>query len=220
MTRVISFIDGFNLYHAIRRLGDNRLKWCDVVALSGAFLSKSEDLKSVRFYTSDPDYSPDDVKDRHKIYTDALVACGMEIIKGKFKLKARHLKIKFGASWQRTKQWEGYYRAPEEKQTDVNLAVDLLDLAYRDEFDKCLVVTADSDMIPAMMRVAENFSEKLVRILLPTEFRVKDYFREFAESTPNVQISHIRRHHIICHRLPDEVAAADGGVVLCPADYR
>jgi hypothetical protein len=36
--RVATFIDGFNLYHAIRGLRNNRLKWCDVRALVEMFL--------------------------------------------------------------------------------------------------------------------------------------------------------------------------------------
>jgi len=46
-------------------------------------------------------------------------------------------------------------RAPyhREKATDVNLAVDLVDGAHRDKYDVVMVISADSDFVPAMERV-------------------------------------------------------------------
>ena len=42
--RVISFIDGFNLYHAIDNLNQSHLKWLNLHSLSNAFIKpKIED---------------------------------------------------------------------------------------------------------------------------------------------------------------------------------
>lgn len=40
-----------------------------------------------------------------------------------------------------------------EKETDVNLAVDLVDGAHRDRYDVALVISGDSDFVPAIERV-------------------------------------------------------------------
>jgi hypothetical protein len=38
MPRVITYIDGFNLYHAVDDLKDQSLKWLDLWALSASLL--------------------------------------------------------------------------------------------------------------------------------------------------------------------------------------
>jgi hypothetical protein len=51
--RVISFIDGFNLYHAISGLRRPELKWVDVRMLSKAFLRPlSEQLLKVFYFSA------------------------------------------------------------------------------------------------------------------------------------------------------------------------
>jgi len=51
--RVISFIDGFNLYHAISTLRRPELKWTDLRALSRVFLkSHSEELVGVYYFSA------------------------------------------------------------------------------------------------------------------------------------------------------------------------
>ncbi len=55
--RVISFIDGFNLYHAISSLHRPELKWVDVRTLSKAFLRPvSENLLNVFYFSAYADH--------------------------------------------------------------------------------------------------------------------------------------------------------------------
>jgi uncharacterized LabA/DUF88 family protein len=57
---------------------------------------------------------------------------------GQFKKKPKECK-KCHAQW----------TSHEEKETDVNLALALLDLAYKDQYDHSFILTRDSDIAPA-----------------------------------------------------------------------
>src|ERR1700733_8853794 len=50
--RVVSFIDGLNLYHAIAGLQRPELKWLDLRALSGVFLKPHSEFLTEVFYFS------------------------------------------------------------------------------------------------------------------------------------------------------------------------
>ena len=55
--RVISFIDGFNLYHAINNLRRPELKWVNLKTLSQVFLKpQSEQLIQVLYFSAFADH--------------------------------------------------------------------------------------------------------------------------------------------------------------------
>ena len=49
---------------------------------------------------------------------------------------------------------------PEEKRTDVNIAVFMLDDAYRDMCDQFVIFSSDSDLVPAVNMVRLRFPKK------------------------------------------------------------
>jgi uncharacterized LabA/DUF88 family protein len=55
----------------------------------------------------------------------------------------------------------------EETESDVNLATHLLHQAYLNSFDKAFIITADSDLEPAVQLVPDTFSTKEIIILTP-----------------------------------------------------
>lgn len=60
-------------------------------------------------------------------------------------------------------KWDGH----EEKESDVNLAVYLVKLAYENAFDKAIIFTADTDLAPAIRIVRQAFPEKEIRVAIP-----------------------------------------------------
>lgn len=154
--RVVAFIDGFNLYHSLKDLREPHLKWLDLWALCKRFIStQSERLEAVYYFSAYATWLPDEYK-RHRVYIAALQAAGVRPVMGKFKEKDRycsHCKSK----------WKGH----EEKETDVNLALALLNGAYRNEYDKALVVTRDSDIAPAIRMARNLFPEKELIVIAP-----------------------------------------------------
>ncbi|PIZ48960.1 hypothetical protein COY29_02730 [Candidatus Woesebacteria bacterium CG_4_10_14_0_2_um_filter_39_14] len=63
-------------------------------------------------------------------------------------LKNQSWEIKTGYMMKHDKDYK-------EKGVDVKLAVDILDFAYQDKYDTAIIVSSDTDLIPAISRVRE-----------------------------------------------------------------
>jgi uncharacterized LabA/DUF88 family protein len=57
---------------------------------------------------------------------------------------------------------------PEEKRTDVNITVFMLDDAYRDMCDQFVIFSGDSDLVPAVNMVRLRFPKKKIIVCVPT----------------------------------------------------
>lgn len=111
--RVISFIDGFNLYHALDNLERPELKWLNLMTLCQMFLkSYSEELVGVFYFSAYADHMPEPAQKRQKSYVRALELKGVKTILGHFKKKNRRCPDCHH-------RWIGH----EEKETDVNIAL-------------------------------------------------------------------------------------------------
>lgn len=156
MIRSSFFIDGFNLYHAIKRLRDPRLKWVNLMALMlRQTMAQSEEVTSVNYFTAYADWWPHR-KLKHEQYVAALECVNVNVVLGQFKVKDRRC-----PSCRHS--WQGH----EEKETDVNIALWLVDGAYRDEYDRAYIVSRDSDLKPAIAMVRSRFPRKEVFVVAP-----------------------------------------------------
>jgi hypothetical protein len=54
-----------------------------------------------------------------------------------------------------------------EKMTDVNIATQLIVDAYHDKYDMALLISGDSDLVPPIKAVHENFPAKRVFVAFP-----------------------------------------------------
>ena len=71
MTRVITYIDGFNLYHSIHDLKDPTLKWVDLWALSQNIIRDYQTLEAVKYFSAYATWRPNALR-RHQAYIQAL----------------------------------------------------------------------------------------------------------------------------------------------------
>ena len=55
----------------------------------------------------------------------------------------------------------------EEKQIDVNMALQILDDAYNDKYDVAFIMSGDSDIVPAIKAVKRKFPDKKFLAVLP-----------------------------------------------------
>ncbi len=139
--RIIAYIDGFNLYHAIDALNRPHLKWVDLWALVSSFLRDDQVLTAVNYYSAYATWLPE-AQGRHRQYTNALQAIGVTVHISEFRDRAQEC-------FQCGNRWVSH----EEKQTDVRMAVDVVSDCLDDKFDMAVVITADSDMSPAVSKV-------------------------------------------------------------------
>ena len=160
--RKIFFVDGFNLYHAIERaaLGDPEFinaKWLDLEKLCSFFVDTNiEELSGIKYFTT-LSWKPTSLP-KQQMYISALLAKShcVEIVYGKFKKKTRNCP-----------ECKNSYIGHEEKLTDVNIAIYLLESALKNTFDEAVIVSADSDLLPAILAIKRNFPGKKVSVLPP-----------------------------------------------------
>lgn len=127
---------------------------------------------------------------------------------GQFKEKERSCKS-CGATW------VGH----EEKETDVNLALWLLNEARKSSYDTALLVSRDSDLAPAIRMVGSEFPEKRVRLIAPPNLR---HSKELAREVGKKALSSIKEIHLERAQLPEEITDPVTGVVLArrPLSYQ
>ena len=158
--RVSCFVDGLNLYHATSFLKRPELQWVDLRSLSRIFLkSHSEELSQVFYFTAYAEHVSEFDQKCQKAYIQALELMGVAPILGHFKKKNRKCP---SCNY----RWIGH----EEKETDVNIALSLLNLAYQDTFDRALVISNDSDLAPAIQLVRKQFPQKRITTIAPPHY--------------------------------------------------
>jgi len=205
MERVNVYIDGYNLYHAIDRLNDNRLKWLDLTKLISHFLHPNRHtLNKIHYFSAYATWKKGAFK-RHKIYTRALDTTGVNTIIGGFKEKDRYCRSCKA-------KWKGH----EEKETDVNIALNLLNDAYQDEYDEAIIVSQDSDLFPAIKLVKKHFPEKIIRIITPPNLH---HSREMASLVGKKRLASIKEIHLQRSLLPREITTQAGKIITRPAKY-
>lgn len=202
--RVVCLVDGFNLYHAINRIGDQRLKWVNLWALASVFIRpRSQQLVDVFYFSAYPDWFPQSRR-RHVQYVKAISVFGVKSVLGKFKAKDR-------ACPSCGYRWSGH----EEKETDVNIALAMLNLAYRDKYDHIFIISNDSDLAPAIRMVRSNFPEKDVTTIVPPHYFHSNELIQASSAKAKISIDHLKR----C-LLPQTVYDAGGNIVVtCPTEY-
>lgn len=123
---------------------------------------------------------------------------------GHFKRKSRSCHS-CGARW----------TAHEEKETDVNIAVALVRLAFRDAFDSALLITRDSDLAPAIRAMLADHPKKTVTVVAPPCRGHSNELIAAATSKAKITVAQLERA-----LLPDVVTDAGGNVVARrPAGY-
>ena len=157
--RVIVYIDGFNLYYGMRSKRWQRYYWLDVSQLASNLLKAGQTLTSVKYFTSrvssttrDPNKST-----RQHTYLEALeTLANVDIFYGHYLEKTVKC-FTCGAKW----------RLPEEKMTDVNIAVEMMADAFQDCWDTALLISGDSDLTAPIMNIRHSFPAKRVVVAFP-----------------------------------------------------
>jgi 6-hydroxy-3-succinoylpyridine 3-monooxygenase len=153
--RAIVYIDGYNWYHAIFKHRPD-WKWLNVQSFFQEMRPR-ETIQEIKFFSAiiDEDKPVSDAKDRHQKFIKALKTLPkVKVILGKFQSREvtcrAHCKQK--------------YIVPEEKKTDVNIAVEILSDAIDDKFDCMVLVSGDSDVQPPIQWVKRRFPEKKISV--------------------------------------------------------
>lgn len=201
MQRVHAYVDGFNLYHGMHARFGRSYHWLDLQALAARLLRRGQQLDRVRYFTARV-RGDSDSRRRQLAYLEALNAhCPkLDITEGRFQEKSCTCR-----SCQA--RWISY----EEKESDVSLAVSLVEDAAVDLFDVALVVSADSDICPAV-RAARRVRPG-VRII--AVFPPRRHSTELQSHTDH--LLRIDRQMLARSQLPRKVVTVDGIELVRPS---
>ncbi|ANP46258.1 NYN domain-containing protein [Candidatus Viadribacter manganicus] len=180
--RAAFYVDGFNVYHALKRLEQPHLKWLDWHALGTLLIpSRSETLEKVVICTAITTTNPGK-QDRHRRYITALESKGVVCLRGHFADEERKCPD-CSYTWEK----------PVEKQGDVNLALSVIDDAHRDNFDHCYLVTADGDQVATAKLLKQRFPAKRLTTLVITGHRHNHAILHVADAKITISENHLER---------------------------
>jgi uncharacterized LabA/DUF88 family protein len=166
--RAVVYIDGLNLYYNLVK--DTPYKWLDFVALFRKVLPKSLDILKIKYFTTIVKGFPNDPQApfRQNTYIRALKEVSgnmLEVYYGSFEInsKKRRLKTPLIDS-QGQKIYKVWVIEPEEKGSDVNLAVHLLNDSWKDYMDWAVVVSNDSDLAESLRLARMECGKKILLV--------------------------------------------------------
>jgi len=203
MANVIALIDGFNMYHALQAsVGGifpyRTYKWIDYRKLAECFAGHNGVVTHVFLFTAymiGTEAWHRNKRARHARLVAANIAQGVEIVRGRFFARQRTCTLPVPDARIR-------YSAVEEKRTDVNIAVTLVRLAHERAYDRLLLTTADSDLIPAVEEAKRAYPAGIITSVPPIgRFGTATAVRGVCDRAVKMKIS-----HLAASRLPNVVA--------------
>jgi uncharacterized LabA/DUF88 family protein len=155
--RSIVYIDGFNLYYGAIKGGPN--KWLDLERYFSK-LRHRDDVKRIYYFTAKVDGPSRSDQD---IYLRALATLPLvEVRLGRFKLKTVQCRVQ-ACAYSGSK----FFKVMEEKQTDVAIGIQMLLDAYDYNCDRFVLVSGDSDLLPAVTTIKRLFPAKELIVYIP-----------------------------------------------------
>lgn len=202
--RMIVYVDGFNLYHGLHASSARRHLWLDLPKLAQS-LRPREELLAVRYFTASVLNEPA-AQGRQDTYIAALLASNPDVVEvtmGRYQQKTRRCR-------NCNHPWHLY----EEKETDVNIAVNLVADAAAQKAETFMIMSADSDIAPAV-RMAQALNPAAFYL---AAFPPKRFSNELKTLMPaSFQIG---RGRISKALLPDVVSTKDGTSHARPDKWR
>ena len=198
--RTYIYIDGFNFYYGAVK--DTPYKWLDFKKLFGYLLDTSHQIISIKYFTAivtgkiDPDQPV-----RQKTYIRALkkyipeisVYYGKFLSHNVFKPLAYPInKNLFGKNIKFVNVIK-----TEEKGSDVNLSVQLLNDAWLDLHDCAVIVSNDSDLSESL-RLVKELHKKKIGLITPGKIHPSRELLKYSDFTKRV-----RKGVLAASQLPD-----------------
>jgi uncharacterized LabA/DUF88 family protein len=212
--RITFLVDGFNLYHSVvdlqRNTGDN-CRWLDIRSLCSSFLSaigNTATVDTIYYFSALAQHAeawrPGTVE-RHRTYLAALASTGIVSELGKFKAKEANDRCDKCGHF-------GTMVRHEEKETDVAIACRMLELCLSPTVNGIVVVSGDTDLVPAM-RTIGRLSQVPLYAILPYR-RYNNAFDNLVVRRFTLAPDHYRRH-----QLPASITLPSSATIAKPPEW-
>lgn len=135
--KAVVIVDGLNLHHALSKLGPNHTR-PDIPTISSRLLNVNSNLLKIHYFSAAPQHLGRTAMDEYLNYKELLRQNGVNFIESRFQVI------------QRTCTNCGTQSiVHKEKESDVAIALQILEAASDGMVEKVLVFSADSDLAPA-----------------------------------------------------------------------
>lgn len=195
--RTLVYVDGFNLYYGA--LKGSAWKWLDLVALAEKVLAPRHDIVGLKYFTArvSSTHADSSKAQRQDTYLRALQAHRPEVTVyfGHFlthQITAPLAQPTAGGRLVRVMKTE-------EKGSDVNLAVHLLNDGWLDEYDAAVVISNDSDLAEGM-RLVKAHCGKHIGVVTPGKRRTSQVLAKAADFARQIRPGALR-----AAQLPDPI---------------
>ncbi len=203
--KTIVYVDGLNLYYGSLR--GTAFKWLDLYALfRNSVLDADSELEQVRYYTAPVKASASDDPAspvRQRRYLHALKAYRgdrIQIIQGLISRTTPILRLAGPRTSLGTKKIRVFHFA--EKQTDVNLAADLISDSCHGRCEQAVLCINDSDFVGALAAIGRDHPNLMVGLVAPVrEQRHVSYVLSKGAKWCKV----LRPEHLAQAQLPDRI---------------
>ncbi len=215
--KTICYIDGYNLFYGC--LKHSNYKWLDLVKLIEQQVLHSQspesELIEVKFFTANiraklasrGSLAEKSQRDYHRAL-ERLYPTKIKIIKGYYSTPKKEWMfdyVKPPSKEKRVPVWR-----MEEKQTDVNIAIE----AYRDvakgNAEHQVFISNDSDLEPALKAIREDFSGIKIGLIMPVRFnknsgKIKPHDNKRLSEHAHWTRRYITEDELSASQLPDKV---------------
>ncbi len=177
--KTIVYVDGYNLFYGL--LKHTPYKWLDLHTLFQGILkvqNPNTDLLCVKYYTADikakfasQGQEAVTAQSRYHKALESPHTGSVEVIKGYYS-ESKSTPMRYRKPPDKTDRVEAWKL--EEKQTDVNLALDVYRDASRSHCDQVVICTSDTDIAPALSYVRNDCPSVTIGAVLPRPSRDKN----------------------------------------------
>lgn len=193
--RTVIYIDGFNFYYGC--LKNSTYKWLDLKKLFISLLDDSHEICKIKYYTATISSREGNLPSRlrQKYYLQALshYIPEIEIHYGHYLTHEVKAKVVNPPP-----EFIKIYKT-EEKGSDVNLALHVLNDAWMNTYDCAVIVSNDSDLAESLRLVKEQH-KKLIGLVFPNTAPKRKPSRELSKHADFIK--HIRPHMLELSQLP------------------
>jgi uncharacterized LabA/DUF88 family protein len=184
--RTIIYVDGFNFYYG--SLKKTNYKWLNLNLFFKKLLKSHHKITKINYFTANlkkSSHAPN-AQNRQKAYLSALKTLpNFEIHLGRFVLRQEAVCLA-----QPPHKIVNVLKY-EEKGSDVNFSVHLLNDATHGRYDCAIIVTNDSDMAEAMRLVKAEFPDKKLGLIAPGNSPVNK-LKKHADFIIRIKEEHLR----------------------------
>ena len=216
--KTVSFIvDGFNLYHSAKKAAwDLRIptKWLNIKALCSSFIQiisevvdEKAALKNIYYFSALANHLEDShpgITNRHKAFLRCLEDTGVIVELSRFKKKT----IKCPHP-----QCGRTFVKHEEKETDVSIALKLIEVFLSKKCDVAVLITGDTDLAPAVRTAHRLFPTKEILFAFPP-YRKNSELAQLAPGSFG-----FKTKQYVKHQFPDPYTTKDGRIINKPSAW-